>query len=91
MTIEPSRAEVAPADQIATLTDGRRLAYRAYGDPQGAAVIALHGTPGSRFKYAGSHAAALRSGIRLIALDRWGYGGSSPHSHGRLEIGRAHV
>ena len=71
-------------DHILTLPDGRLLGYREFGDPAGAPVIALHGTPGSRFKYASSHGAAAAYGLRLIALDRWGYGLSSAKPDARL-------
>ena len=64
-------------DRLLSLPDGRSLGYREFGDPHGTPVIALHGTPGSRLKYSGSHEAAAQSGLRLIALDRWGYGLSS--------------
>ena len=65
------------ADRILTLPDSRHLGYREYGDATGRPVVALHGTPGSRFKYSGSHEAAAAVGLRLIAIDRWGYGLSS--------------
>jgi pimeloyl-ACP methyl ester carboxylesterase len=61
-------------DVVIKLPDGRTLGYRQFGDPHGVPVIALHGTPGSRLKFSGSHAAALTHGLRLIAVDRWGYG-----------------
>lgn len=38
--------------------------------------MALHGTPGSRLKFASLDAAAGRHGLRLICPDRWGYGGT---------------
>lgn len=61
------------------LPDGRQLGWSSYGDEAGAAVIALHGTPGSRLKYASADATARALGIRLVSLDRWGYGDSDPH------------
>lgn len=62
------------AARTLTLADGRRLAWHEVGTPQGDPVIALHGTPGSRLKYAGAHQDASRRGLRLICPDRWGYG-----------------
>lgn len=54
------------------------MTFRTFGadlsNPETRPVIALHGTPGSRFKYAPAHAAARDRGLCLIALDRWGYG-----------------
>jgi pimeloyl-ACP methyl ester carboxylesterase len=72
------------SDSVIELPDGRALAYRTYGDPAGKPVIALHGTPGSRFKFAGFHAAAATHGVRLISVDRWGYGLSSAQPGARL-------
>lgn len=74
----------APTDRYLSLTDGRTICYREIGTPDGRPVLALHGTPGSRFKYCGAHEAAAKRNLRLISLDRWGYGGSSPHRGGTL-------
>lgn len=59
------------------LADGRRLAYAQFGDEQGTPVIYLHGTPGSRLEplIIGDDALAA-AGLRLIAFDRPGLGGS---------------
>jgi pimeloyl-ACP methyl ester carboxylesterase len=62
------------ADHRLRLADGRTLGYCRYGAPGGAAVIALHGTPGSRIKYAAMAAPVMALGLELIAPDRWGYG-----------------
>jgi len=58
------------------LKDGRLILYREYGAADGKAVLALHGTPGSRLKYRPAHEAAGIRGLRIIAPDRWGYGSS---------------
>lgn len=58
------------------LPDGRTLSYVEYGDPAGQPVLALHGTPGCRLKFASTGAVARNAGLRLICPDRWGYGGS---------------
>lgn len=71
-------------DRLISLRDGRVIGYRVFGDPDGYPVLALHGTPGSRFKYAGAHAAAVANGLRVIAPDRWGYGLTSPKPGGRI-------
>jgi pimeloyl-ACP methyl ester carboxylesterase len=62
---------------VLLLADGRSLAYAEHGDPQGAPVIAFHGTPGSRMQLAGAHSAAAASGVRLVLPDRPGYGHST--------------
>ena len=62
--------------QVLTLPDGRRLAYAEYGDPSGRPTLYFHGLPGSRLEAALAHASALQAGVRLIAVDRPGIGGS---------------
>jgi pimeloyl-ACP methyl ester carboxylesterase len=63
------------------LACGRLVTYGAFGAADGYPVLALHGTPGSRLKYAAADENASRAGLRLISPDRWGYGGSdSPPS-----------
>lgn len=64
---------------FAVLRDGRRIAYRCFGDPDGHPVLALHGTPGSRLKYAMADGAARDAGLSLISIDRWKYGKSDGH------------
>lgn len=61
------------------LPDGRRVAYRRFGDAAGLPVLALHGTPGSRLKYAMAHDAARAAGLDLVSIDRWGYGMTDTH------------
>ena len=64
--------------EFVTLSDGRRLAFARYGQLAGAPVLALHGTPGSRTKYALGDRIARDLGLCLISVDRWGYGQSDP-------------
>ncbi|KAF2132466.1 alpha/beta-hydrolase [Dothidotthia symphoricarpi CBS 119687] len=59
------------------LSDGRYLSYAIYGDLQGHPVLHCHGFPGSRLEGALWHDAALKYHIRLIVLDRPGFGFSS--------------
>ncbi|MGA7458249.1 MAG: alpha/beta hydrolase [Methyloceanibacter sp.] len=56
------------------LADGRRIGYAEYGDPQGASVLAIHGTPGSRFMFALTDKAASERSLRIFAPERAGYG-----------------
>jgi pimeloyl-ACP methyl ester carboxylesterase len=60
-----------------TLADGRRLGYARFGDEKGTPVIYLHGTPGSRLEplIIGDDAISA-AGLRLVAFDRPGLGGS---------------
>lgn len=76
MAQSPARAG---ADRLFRLADGRRMAYREFGAPNGWPVLALHGTPGSRLMYSIAAQSAADLGLRLIAPDRWGYGRTDPH------------
>lgn len=61
---------------IVTLKDGRRLAYHAEGE--GAPVIAFHGMGSSRMTWTSRKSLhEIVPGVRLIAVDRPGYGDSS--------------
>lgn len=73
------------ADRVVLLPDGRRIGFHVYGARNGLPVIALHGTPGSRLKFAAAHRAAAGMNLQLISLDRWGYGLSSPHARPSLD------
>lgn len=73
-------------DQFLHLPDGRRLGYAEYGAPSGRPVLFFHGAPGSRRQVHGDMAeAAARSGVRLIAPERPGYGLSDPQSGRNLQ------
>lgn len=87
------RAAVEADVRTTTAADGRRVAYTEYGDPDGVPVVFLHGTPGSRLLGAVYDGPARRAdaartpangrtrsggGVRLLAVDRPGYGRSSP-------------
>ncbi len=58
------------------LSDGRVLAYEQYGDADGRPVFFFHGTPGSRLFHPPDEV-TRRTGVRLICVDRPGYGGST--------------
>jgi pimeloyl-ACP methyl ester carboxylesterase len=60
------------------LPDGRQLGYAEFGDPRGRPVLYFHGFPGSRLEARLADAAARRQGVRLLAIDRPGYGLSDP-------------
>jgi pimeloyl-ACP methyl ester carboxylesterase len=65
------------------LPDGRGLAYSEWGRAAGPAVLLFHGGPGSRI-FCPDYEATMSSGIRLITVDRPGYGGSDPKRGRRL-------
>jgi pimeloyl-ACP methyl ester carboxylesterase len=58
--------------------NGRTLAVLEAGDESGHAVVAIHGTPGSGLLWRGTIEDAEARGMRLLAYDRPGYGGSDP-------------
>src|SRR5512134_1025951 len=68
------------------LADGRDLGYAEYGDPQGRPLFYFHGWPSSRIEFSGLNgdeiAAQLK--IRVIAVDRPGFGLSSYQPHHRF-------
>lgn len=69
-----------PSDSnILRLSDGRKLSYVEFGDPDGYPVLYFHGFPGSHqdiHLFRGAEL-ATKYHIRLIAVDRPGYGNSS--------------
>lgn len=72
---------VAQADglQRLALDDGRTLAFREYGDANGAPVIFCHGWPSSCTMAELTEEAAREIGARIISPDRPGISGSSLH------------
>lgn len=63
---------------VVTVECDRKITYSEYGLPEGDPVVFLHGTPGSHRLGELLAQAARENGIRLLALDRPGYGCSSP-------------
>ncbi len=59
-----------------TLPDGRTVAYDDIGDPHGEVVLYLHGAPDCRLARHPDDRIAAGAGIRLLAVDRPGYGRS---------------
>lgn len=66
-------AQAATARQ-AQLQDGRRLGFAEYGDPAGKAVILFHDLWGNRTLRHPDDSILTRLGIRLIGMDRPGFG-----------------
>ena len=67
-----------PPDQLHELSDGRLLSWCEYGTPDGTPVFYFHGIPGSRVDNRLITDAIAAEGLRLIAVDRPGFGRSSP-------------
>jgi pimeloyl-ACP methyl ester carboxylesterase len=58
--------------------DGITLRVRESGDPGGKPVLHFHGTPGCRLEMAWADDLLADAGVRWVAFDRPGYGGSTP-------------
>ena len=72
-----------PRHEVAT-PDGRTLSVLEEGAPGGPLVIGHHGTPGAGLLHRTEIESAERLGLRLIAYDRAGYGGSTAHAGRRV-------
>lgn len=66
-------------DRTLTLADGRTVKFAEYGHAPDAPVVWCHGGPGTRLEPAALEDEAIQEGLRIIAIDRPGYGGSTPN------------
>jgi pimeloyl-ACP methyl ester carboxylesterase len=73
-----------PDLKVMRLDERRDLAWIEVGDRSGTPVFAFHGCPGRSVEFAVYDQAARNSKVRLIALDRPGYGHSSYQRRRRL-------
>jgi pimeloyl-ACP methyl ester carboxylesterase len=64
-------------DHSLQLSDGRTVGFADFGAPGATAVVWCHGGPGSRLEPAHLVPEAIESGLRLVGIDRPGYGLSS--------------
>jgi len=78
MVSDVPASEASTAEPMFVAHDNGRLAYTEYGDADGDPIVFLHGTPGSRLLGSLFETAAEEHGIRLLAVDRPGYGASDP-------------
>lgn len=62
-----------------TLADGRTIGFDDVGEPAGVPVLFVHGTPDSRRARHPDDGLAAELGVRLVAVDRPGFGLSTPH------------
>lgn len=76
---EPQPPGFAPPLRRLTLSDGRRLAYRVYGDPRGWPVMMFHEGLGSSLLPPDLDRYAAGRGMQMICADRPGFGQSDPH------------
>lgn len=63
-------------DDVVTVS-GRAVTYTVYGPTDGHQVVFQYGTPGIRWPAPQQVAATIRNGVRLLVVDRPGYGGST--------------
>jgi len=61
-----------------TLPDGRVYGYEQWGDPGGLPLFWIHGTPGGRLSRYPDVSLWERLGLRIVTVDRPGYGLSTP-------------
>ena len=73
------------------LRDGRRLGYSEAGPSDGRSLLYFHGIPGSRMERHPETDVLDAIGVRLIALERPGYGLSSPQPARQLSYWPADV
>ena len=61
-------------DRCVVLRDGRRIAIAEFGTPAGTPVLYFHGFPASRLEAQLVHRAVVDQRVRILALDRPGFG-----------------
>lgn len=64
-------------DRVLESPGGRRVSVWDGGDPAGVPVLFHHGTPSSRLQAHLGHEAAVRQRVRLVSVNRPGYGAST--------------
>jgi len=81
-----TRSGALPGDvetRTVTLPDGRALAFDLRGPAGGPVVVLLPAAPGSR-RFDPDPAATAAAGVRLVTVDRPGYGASDPYPAGAV-------
>lgn len=79
----PTLGKIAVSRQI-QLRDGRRLGFAEWGDPAGKPIFLFHPLPGSRLFRHPDDLIAAALGVRLITIDRPGFGVSDPYPGRKL-------
>jgi pimeloyl-ACP methyl ester carboxylesterase len=73
-----------PTDRLHRLPDGRMIGFAEFGVADGAPLFYCHGLPSARLEGRLFDTAAVRNRARLIAIDRPGFGLSSPKARFQL-------
>jgi pimeloyl-ACP methyl ester carboxylesterase len=84
VTLDLIRLASPEHDRTLRLRDGRILGYAEYGDPSGTPWFFFHGGGDCRRLIAPMSGAAERTGVRIIAPDRWGISLSDPRPNAAL-------
>lgn len=79
----PTLGKIAVSRQM-QLRDGRRLGFSEWGDPAGKPIFLFHPLPGSRLFRHPDDSIAASLGVRLITIDRPGFGLSDPYPGRKL-------
>lgn len=79
-----SQYETEHENQTYVLPDGRRLGYAEYGPRNGRPLLCFHGYPSSRLEGEPLKTAAHARNIRILSLERPGFGISSPQPGRRI-------
>ena|SRR5215469_9715262 len=72
---------IVKTDQTIQLPDGRTLGFAEYGSAEGQVLVYCNGYPGSRLEAVTLAAHAAEAHIRVLGLDRPGFGRSSFQDH----------
>lgn len=89
MTPDPRvTAPSTPQRETLTLADGRTLSWIEAGDPDGVPLLFTIGTPSSAVGGLAFASAAAAEGVRLISIDKPGYGATSGPHPGLVGYGR---
>ncbi len=76
--VKGNGVDTLPSDLTLPSPDGRTIGVRVAGAEEGPLVIYLHGSPSSRLDVDYLHSRSQRRGVRLVGIDRPGYGLSTP-------------
>jgi pimeloyl-ACP methyl ester carboxylesterase len=69
---------------VITLGDGRNIGYADFGSADATPVLWCHGGPGSRLEAKAIAPVARDAGLRIVGIDRPGYGRSTPQPGRRI-------
>jgi pimeloyl-ACP methyl ester carboxylesterase len=75
--LTPDEDGVPFKDGRLTLPDGRTVTWRLWGEEEHSAILRLQGTPGSRLSHHPDPTLWRDLGVRMLMMDRPGFGGST--------------